>query len=436
MPEQSFLSKYKAELLLALILVFCFGIRFYRLEIPDSYYFDEVYFAFTAQEMAKGNRAAWESYAKAPEGMAYEWTPPPLGKEISALGILIFGNNTLGWRFFQALFGSLGALFIYLLGKDLFGAKSAGIIASLLYSFESFVFVLSRITMVDIFISDFLILASLFIVKYARTRRFVNLVLAGFFCGAAVSIKWSGVYIIEFLGGVALFLMYYFEVYSSSARDREFIASVLRIIPRMALAFIVVPLLVYMASYIPFFYNGDSFRDFLTLQANMYGYHGGVTATHPYQSSWWQWPLMLKPVYLSAENLGKGLNAHIYLVGNPFLWYSGLGFLLLGIIQAVRKETPALLFTVLSVFAYWLPWALSPRKVVFLYHFLPSLVFLLMTSVYFLNELWNGSRKGKIFVVLYICIAGGVFFYFYPILAALPIKDTEINRFMWLRSWR
>jgi dolichyl-phosphate-mannose--protein O-mannosyl transferase len=59
-----------------------------------------------------------------------------------------------------------------------------------------------------------------------------------------------------------------------------------------------------------------------------------------------------------------------------------------------------------------------------------------MTSVYFLNELWNGSRKGKIFVVLYICIAGGVFFYFYPILAALPIKDTEINRFMWLSSWR
>jgi dolichyl-phosphate-mannose--protein O-mannosyl transferase len=111
-------------------------------------------------------------------------------------------------------------------------------------------------------------------------------------------------------------------------------------------------------------------------------------------------------------------------------------FLVLGVIQAVRKETPALLFTVLSVFAYWLPWAFSPRKVVFLYHFLPSLVFLLLTSTYFLNELWNSSGKGKILVGLYLCIAGGVFFYFYPALAALPLKEMEIDRYMWLSTWR
>lgn len=428
--------RYKTELLLALILLFCFGIRLYRLEIPESYYFDEVYFAFTAQEMAKGNRAAWESTHEAPEDLAYEWTHPPLGKEITALGILIFGDNTFGWRFFQSVFGALGALFIYFLGKELFNSKSAGIIASLLYSFESFVFVLSRITMVDIFIAEFLILASLFIVKYARTRRSSYLMLAGFFCGAGMSVKWSGVYITEFLGGVALFLMYYFEVYTTAARDKDFIASLLKIIPRMALAFIVIPLLVYVASYTPYFYHGNSFQDFLNLQGNMYGYHGGVTADHPYQSPWWKWPLMLRAVYLHYEDLGEGLRAHIYLLGNPFIWYTGILFFILGVIQAVRKETPALLFTVLSVFAYWLPWAFSPRKVVFLYHFLPSLVFLLLTSTYFLNELWNSSGKGKILVGLYLCIAGGVFFYFYPALAALPLKEMEIDRYMWLSTWR
>jgi len=436
MTQQSFILRYKAEFLLALILVFCFGIRLYRLEIPESYYFDEVYFAFTAQEMAKGNRAAWESYHEGPEDLAYEWTHPPLGKEITAMGILIFGDNTFGWRFFQSVFGALGALFIYFLGKELFNSKSAGLIASLLFSFESLVFVLSRITMVDIFIADFLILASLFLVKYARTRRNSYLILTGIFCGAGMSVKWSGVYIAEFLGGVALFLIYYFEVYTTAARDRDFIASLLKIIPRMVLAFIVVPVLVYLASYIPFFYHGNSFQDFLDLQVNMYSYHGGVTADHPYQSSWWKWPLMLRPVYLHFEDLGEGWRAHIYLLGNPFIWYTGILFLILGIIQAVRKETPPLLFTVLSVFAYWLPWAFSPRKVVFLYHFLPSLVFLLLTSTYFLNELWNSSRKGKILVLLYFCIAGGVFFYFYPVLAAWPIKEMEIDRYMWLGTWR
>jgi dolichyl-phosphate-mannose--protein O-mannosyl transferase len=230
--------------------------------------------------------------------------------------------------------------------------------------------------------------------------------------------------------------MYYFEVYSSSARDREFITSVLKIIPRMALAFIVVPLLVYLATYLPFFYHGDTFGNFLKLQANMYEYHKGVTQSHPYQSSWWQWPLMLRPVYLSVVNLGEGVGGYIYMLGNPFTWYTGLLFLLLAIVQVVRKETPVLLFTVLSVFAYWLPWALSPRKVVFLYHFLPSLIFLMLTSVYFLNELWNSSRRGRILVILYICIAGGVFFYFYPVLSGWPIKETDIDRYMLLHTWR
>ncbi len=436
MPPQLFLRKYKIELFLALILVFGFGIRLYRLAIPDSYYFDEIYFAFTAQEMAKGHRAAWESYNKAPEDLAYEWTHPPLGKEISALGIMIFGNNTFGWRFFQAIFGALGVLFIYLLGKNLFDSKVAGLIASLLYSFESFFFVLSRISMVDIFIADFLMLASLFIVKYARTRKNKFLVLAGFFCGAGMSVKWSGVYITEFLAGVALFLVYYFEVYTTSARDREFLSSLLRIIPRMFLAFVIVPLLVYLATYIPFFYYGNSFHDFITLQGNMYGYHGGVTQTHPYQSAWWQWPLMLRPVYLHLQDLGDGMRAHIYLIGNIFIWYTSLLFLILGIIRVVRKETPSLLFVVLSFFAYWLPWAFSPRKIIFLYHFLPSLVFLLLATTYFLTELWNSSGKGKIFVIVYFCIAAGMFFYYYPILAALPIGESDIDRYLWLSSWR
>jgi dolichyl-phosphate-mannose-protein mannosyltransferase len=436
MHEQSFLLKYKVELVLLLLLIFGIGIRLYRLEIPDSYYFDEVYFAFTAQEMAKGNYEAWEGGSDAPVDMAYEWTHPPLGKEISAIGILIFGDNALGWRFFQAAFGGLGILFIYLLGKNLFESKGAGLIAALVYSLEAFVFVLSRITMVDIFIADFLILASLFIVKYARTRRYLFLILAGFFCGAGMSVKWSGVYITEYLAGVALVLMYYFEVYTARSRDREFIASVVRILPRAALAFIVVPLLVYLATYLPYFYHGHSIRDFIMLQGRMLSYHEGVTETHPYQSSWWQWPIMLRPVFLYYEDLGGGFRGYIYMLGNIFIWYTGILFLILGIVQAVRKEKPALIFIVLSVFAYWLPWAFSPRKIVFLYHFLPSLIFLLLVSTYFLNELWNYSKRGKILVIIYFCIAGSIFFYFYPVLAAVPIKELDINRYMWLSTWR
>ena len=429
------ISKYRIELLLFLIIAISFGLKFHRLEFPQSYYFDEVYFAFTAQEMAKGNKSAWQvPEVDAPKDLAYEWTHPPLGKEISSLGILIFGDNTFGWRFFQAFFGVLGTLFIFLLGRNLFNDR-VGLIAALLYTFESFIFVLSRITMVDIFMANFVLLASLFVVKYAKSQKTIFLLLTGAFCGASMSIKWSGVYIAEFLAGVSFFLIYYFEVYSSDSEGSSYVRALLKIFPRMILAFVIIPIVIYVATYIPFFYFGNFIGDFIGLQGQMFGYHGGVTETHPYQSQWWMWPLLLKTVYMHFENFGEQ-HAHIYALGNPFIWWTGCLFFIAGVVQVIRKESPALIFVVISVLAYWLPWALSPRKVTFLYHFLPALLFILLISAYFLDSIWNKSKYGKLIVVMYIMIAIGIFIYFYPIVSGAPISPGSIDGYYWIQSWR
>ncbi len=144
---------------------------------------------------------------------------------------------------------------------------------------------------------------------------------------------------------------------------------------------------------------------------------------------------MLKPVYLHFEDLG-GLHSHIYALGNPFIWWTGCAFLLMGVVQSIRKESPGLIFVVVSAFAYWLPWALSPRKITFLYHFLPSLLFMLIVSAYFLDLLWNKSKYGKFVVIAYLLMAAGVFYYFYPILSGFPIEPDSVNRYFWLQSWR
>jgi len=435
MSLKLFLRTKKIEILLFFLLIIGLGLKLYRLDNPNSYYFDEIYYAFTAQEMAKGNRAGWEIGHTAPQGFAYEWSHPHLGKELSAIGILIFGDNTFGWRFFQALFGGFGTLFIYLLGKELFLSKRAGLIAAFLFTFESFIFVLSRIAMVDIFLMSFILLASLFLVKYARTPKIAFLLPSGFFCGAAISVKWSGIYALEFLAASSFLLIFYREAYSEIEKKGSFYFQFVKIIPKIFLVFVIIPFVVYLATYIPFFLYGNSFSDFISLQNNMYGYHKGLTATHPYQSSWWKWPLLLRPVYLYLGS-GKEESAHIYAIGNPFIWWSGCVFLILSVVQVIRKELPALAFVTLSVFAYWLPWALSPRKLVFLYHFLASLPFVILIIAYFLDLLWSKSYYGRAFVLVYLAIALGMFIYFYPILAAVPVSNVSVESFFWLKSWR
>jgi len=433
--EWTILRVSKIEIIVFFLVVLSIGLRLYRLNNPDSYYFDEIYFAFTAEEMAKGNRAGWEMGHSAPKGFAYEWTHPPLGKELSALGILIFGDNPFGWRFFQALFGGFGTLMIYLLGKELFGSRRIGLISAFLFTFESFVFVLSRIAMVDIFLMSFILLASLCLVRYARAQKKPFLLLSGFFCGAAMSVKWNGVYATDFLGAIAFLLVLYQKTHSSGQEKGSLFILGLKTIPLMLLAFVFIPLIVYVVTYIPFFLYGNSIADFIHLQESMYGYHKGLTATHPYSSPWWKWPLLLRSVYLYLKDYGT-LQARIYAIGNPFIWWTGCVFFILSLIEIIRKELPALSFAVLSVLAYWLPWTVSPRKLSFLYHFLPSLPFIFLIIAYFLDLFWVKSRYGKAFVIVYLIIASGMFIYFYPILAGIPMPGDSSSRFLWLKGWR
>jgi len=437
-----FLRKNKIEIMLFFLLIISLGLKFYRLNNPNSYYFDEIYFAFTAEEMAKGSDIPWGIGGNAPKGFAYEWVHPPLGKEISALGILIFGDNTFGWRFFQALFGGFGALFIYLLAKELFQSKRAGLIAAFLFTFESFIFVLSRITMVDVFLMVFTLLASLFFVLYVKKGKFYYLLLTGLFCGFSVSTKWSGILTLGFLG----FLSFLVEVHKRKQvvdqkrkKIKVKVPSIwtlsIRMLPRLVLSFIVIPAAVYLLIYLPLFFHNHTWADFIELHKQMYYYHSGLKATHPYQSSWWQWLLLIRPIYLYLGAQGE-FAAHIYAIGNPFIWWTGVGFLLYSLIEVARKEDLSLYFPILSVFAYWLHWAISPRKLTFLYHFLPSLPFILLIIAYFLDLLWVKSRYGRAFVILYLVCALGTFIYFYPILAAIPVSNDSLGRFFWLKSWR
>ena len=71
----------RRDILIALVVgLTVLGTRGFRLDWPRDMYFDEVYHARTAFELLAQREP-------------YEWTHPPLAKEIMALGILAFGND-------------------------------------------------------------------------------------------------------------------------------------------------------------------------------------------------------------------------------------------------------------------------------------------------------------------------------------------------------
>ena len=427
--KNSLIYKHIVLIILIILFLISFVLKVDNLSHPGRYFFDENFFAFTAQEMAKGNPLGWQKGERAPGKVEYEWTHPPLGKELTAVGILIFGDKPFSWRIIQALFGALGTVFIFFLAKELFISNRAGIFASFLYTFESFIFVMSRIAMVDIFLLNFVLLASLFFVKYARNNNIYYLVLSALFCGAAMSVKWTGVLTGLFLFSLSVFILVYRQYFLKNEKSSIFLP-----IFKVAAIFLFIPAIVYLMTYIPFFLNGNSFTDFLSSQLEMYSYHTYASKLHVYRSEWWTWPLLYRPICLYIEKIGSN-REYIYSLGNPVIWWSGIIFLIISAYYSVKNKHYPLMFVVIGFLAFWLPWAVSPRKITYIYHYLPSLLFVILAISYFLNKLWDFSLKAKFFVAYFLICVVAAFLFFHPILTGEEIPKQDMKSYRWLKSW-
>ncbi len=440
-------EKFKyAPIFLFLILVFSFLTRIINLGYPKAYVFDEVYHAFTADQMVKGNKAAWEWWNSPPKGFAYEWTHPPLAKLIMAGGLIVgrglgIKNDFFSWRLPAVFFGTAVIFLVYFLTKELLKSEKAALIASFLLACEGLTLVMSRIGMSDIYFLFFILLA-LFLAFKKRSF------LTGICWGLALATKWTGIYLfplvfLAFVWQEQRLLFERSQVPSGTWRSRELkqdnASRLLRrhvgVARRMKdLGFLLaLPPLVYLASYSLFFTSGHTFGQFIELQKQMWYYHTGLKATHNYQSAAYTWPFDLRGVWFYV-NYKKEAVGNIYALGNPLIFWTGLIALPLFIYRLFVGQSKKLLLIILGYFIFWVPWIFSPR-IMFLYHYLPSLPFLVMILAWELNTL-SRLRKGRLLATGCWLLVALSFFFFYPLWTGVPIPKDFLEYFFWLPSWR
>lgn len=386
---------FSTKKLLVIILLFSLITRLFRLDYPKAYVFDEVYHAFTAKEYLKGSKAAWEWWTTPPPGVAYEWTHPPLAKEIMTASMWLFHNNgSFFWRLPGAILGVISIWLVFLISKKLFDEPTA-LIASFIFSLDGLNFVQSRTGMNDIYQVAFS-LASLYFFLDKR------LTLAGIFLGLSITSKWSGVY---------MFLLLFILV----LRERRF---------KDFLPLIYIPPIIYLFFYLPFFILGHSWDQFIELQRQMYYYHTHLKATHDYASPWWSWPFNLYPVWYFVE-YGNGKVANIFASGNPLIFWSGTAAIIIAFWEMIKKRATSLIVVVGGFLVFWLPWSISPR-IMFLYHFSPSVPFLSMALSYQLSPLIKQNRT-LLFIILAAFLVS--FLLFYPMLSGVMLPKDVMQLF-------
>jgi dolichyl-phosphate-mannose-protein mannosyltransferase len=145
-------------------------LRFWHLGRPEQFLFDETYYAKDAWSLLKhGYTTGYVAGADNKilvgrvEGI-FENAPsmivhPEVGKWLIALGEAAFGMDPFGWRVAAAVVGTLMVLVMIRLVRRLTGSIILGCTAGLLLTFDGLHFVMSRVALLDVFVSFFVLAA-------------------------------------------------------------------------------------------------------------------------------------------------------------------------------------------------------------------------------------------------------------------------------------
>ncbi|MBO4748727.1 MAG: phospholipid carrier-dependent glycosyltransferase [Lachnospiraceae bacterium] len=413
----------------------------------NSTYFDEIYHARTAYEYLHGMRS-------------YENTHPPFGKILISLGISIFGMNAFGWRIIGTLIGIAMLPVLYCFAKKLTGDTPAAALTCFIFAFDFMHFAQTRIATIDVYIVFFVLCMYYFLYKflcqdYAATplkKLLLPLGLCGISMGFGVASKWTGVY--AGLGMGILFLIHLIVSFKQAAKVQEAGASekkvltmlkspigkrTFKIIGFCLIFFVLIPIVIYILSYIPFRDNVSKglIQRALRNQQTMFNYHSKLEATHYFASPFYEWPFMIRPIWYYSRVIDSTMRETINSFGNPLVWWAGIPAFVYMIYLFIVKRDKRAGFLLVGTASQYLPWVLVTR-LTFIYHYFPSVVFLvLMIGYSFRNLKEKVSKKTYLILVCTYCsLVFILFLMFYPVLSGQPVDVNYVTKFLkWFKTW-
>ncbi len=454
---------------------------------------------------------------------------PTVGKWLIGLGIKLFGNQPFGWRIAVCIAGAVAVYLVGRIVWELFGNARMATLASVLMGLDGVQIALSRTAILDIILEMFILLGVLCVVRdqlsyrprliaalasvdatrrteqlRQRFRRAKNataansrgssrpstgpgstsdfsnfslawgpsccwrpwLFAAGIAFGLAMSVKWSGLYVLAVFG-IFVFLR---ELSARWSTEPRWIGS--SVLTGGIPAFVnLVPIafLTYVASWIGWFTHSQAWghtnrglvADWLDYHRQIFIFHTNLDATHPYMANPWGWLLQLRPTSFYYQGVPGDCGssrciAAVNSLGNPILWWVGFVAFFLIIIAAFGflDWRAGLIFT--GYMATWLPWLVYSNRTIFTFYTVVISPFMVMAVIYLLGLLmgawritkdknWTGrynlvpalsqvSRGEFITALMILVFVFSAAVFFFPIWTGMPMPEDHYGWRMWLNN--
>ncbi|WP_436838611.1 dolichyl-phosphate-mannose--protein mannosyltransferase [Nocardia nova] len=426
--------------------------------------FDEKYYAHQGWEMLRGGGIE--------DNAAYGViVHPPVGKQMIALGEMLFGYSPVGWRFAAAVFGTVLVLLVVRITRRMTRSTLLGAIAGILIICDGTTFVSSRIGMLDIFQTVFVIAAFGCLIvdrdevraRLARAETQGRIAVSGFgprlgvrwwrfgagvLLGMACGTKWSGMYFIAAFGVLSVC----FDLAARRAYrvPRPPAGTVVRDVGPALYALVLIPLLIYLACY-GFWFAGevsydrysvgdpaagkdpigtggpwswvpDALRSLWHNHGESLSFHESLTNSagnhHPWESKPWSWPMGLRPMLYHysdspAGHCGQEICVKaVMLIGTPALWWLSLPMLAWAVWRAATRRDWRYAAVVVGYCAGILPWFLNLDRQMYYFYALPMAPFLVMGITLALGEILGDARavvaERRSLALVLVCLYVGV----------------------------
>ncbi len=430
--------------------LFAGALRFIRIGEPPQIYFDETYYATDAYSLWRFGHELETvdgSDGLLAQGAQDIWTSesafvvhPPMGKWMIAAGDWVWGLLPLqtsvspeGWRAAAALFGALSVFLLVRIAQRMTRSWLLGGTAGLIMALDGLHFTMSRIAMVDIFVT-FWILAGFgcLVIDRDRTRhRLASLadtrpvhaigwlgfrwwrLGAGVCLGLACGTKWSAVFFVAAFGLLTV-------AWDYGAR-RRFLQGwgrwlLFDAVPAFV-QLVVVAGVTYVATWSGWLFTSQGFgrqwgaesagsvvatlpellqapvnalRSLFYYHQEILRFHNELDAAHDYASGPAQWLIMRTPVafFYEGEETGCGTaecSSTILNIGTPAVWWVGIASVVVMLGWWITYRDWRAGAVLLGLAAGWLPWFAFPDRTMFVFYALPALPFVVLAIVLMLG---------------------------------------------------
>lgn len=353
---------------------------------------------------------------------------PPLSKLLIGVGMLIFGNTPLGWRFMPLCFGLQNLVLAFLIATSLFKDRRAGWMAAAFMAADGFHLAYSRAALPDIILASSVLWSLLAAVT---ARGWGGVLACGVIIGLSASIKWVGLFV-GIPVCVSILLLRRVPWYTMAA----FV-----VVPFVHLGVWMIGLKLIGRPYDPMsVWNEIRHRQNIHL--------GFPHHTNPVESPWYSWLVMYHPIVIKSAFHG-GTARLASSLGNPLLWFSTdaclLTLLAAGGAFALRARAwqerfvryfggagKAMVILGVAWLSMMLLW-ISGRIVTYWYHYLTpySIGLVLLGGV--------AARLDRRFpktILVFVALVVAISAYLAPVWAELPVSVRSIPYRLVFPLWR